>query len=485
MAGEKTNLQQVQQQRLQQRLNPKNLALGRLLEMSAPELEDEIRREIDDNPALETVTPEAPSPDDEFNESSEQLQRADYADDDDVPAYISGRGRSDSDFDFTAVAPDEGDSLIDALMRRLRSEFDLSDSDAVIADHIIGNLDDGGYLERPLAAIADDIAMAEGFEPSKQDMNRVFAAIRSLDPAGIGAVDLRDCLLLQLDRMEPSVTQRTAREIVADNFDLFSRKHYPQLQAVLEISREALGEALELIQSLNPKPASALDLSRDADHPRHVTPDLALEYDATADTMSLALLGNIPELGIEESFASVPAEPENPSENAAVRQRQRQALAFIRRKHDDAAAFISLVKMRGETLMTIARAIVQFQRRFFISGDTPDIKPMILKDISAITGLDISIISRAVAGKYILTSHGLYPLRMFFNERPDADADVSQHEVMAVIKAIIDSEDKHSPVTDQTLCDMLGAKGYSLARRTVSKYRERLGFPVARLRRQL
>ena len=485
MASGKTDLRQEQRLRLQQRLNPKNLALGRLLEMSVPELEDEIRRELDDNPALEATGTDASAPDNDFNESSEQLQMADYASEDDLPSYITGRSHSNSDFDITAIAPDEGDSMIDALMRRLRNEFRLSDTDSRIAAQIIGNLDDGGYLERPLWAIADEIAMTEGFEPSHEDVRRVFDAIRSLDPAGIGAVDLRDCLLLQLDRLEPSVRQKTAREIIANNFDLFSKKHFPQLQAQLEISKEALADALELIRSLNPKPASALDLGHASDQSRHVTPDAAVDYDSTSDAFTITLLGSIPELGIEESFAAVPTSPENLSDSPAVRQRQRQALAFIRRKHDDAAAFIGLIRMRAETLMIILKAIVSHQHDFFVSGDTIDIKPMILKDISGKTGLDISVISRATAGKYVQTSHGLYPLKMFFNERPDNDTDVSSHEILTVLKDLIDKEDKHTPLTDQSLCDYLNSRGYDLARRTVSKYREKLGFPVARLRRQL
>lgn len=486
MASGKTDLRQEQRLRMQQRLNPKNFALGRLLEMSVPELEDEVRRELDDNPALEAAgTENDMHQDNDFNESSEQLQMADYASEDDVPAYITGRSHGSSDFDIATVAPDEGDSMIDALMRRLRNEYRLSDIDSGIAAQIIGNLDDSGYLERPLRSIADDIAMTEGFEPTREDMMRVFKAIRSLDPAGIGAVDLRDCLLLQLDRMEPSVTQKTAREIVANNFDLFSKKHFPQLQAQLEISKEALAEALELIRSLNPKPASALDLGHSVDQSRHVTPDATVDYDSSSDTFTITLLGNIPELGIEESFASVPTDVENPSESPAVRQRQRQALAFIRRKHDDAAAFIGLIRMRAETIMTIIKAIVSHQHSFFVSGETADIKPMILKDISSKTGLDISVISRATAGKYVLTSHGLYPLKMFFNERPDNETDISSHEILSVIKDLIENEDKHSPLTDQALCEYLNSRGYDLARRTVSKYREKLGFPVARLRRQL
>ena len=369
-------------------------------------------------------------------------------------------------------------------MQRLDSEYELSDSDRRIAEYIIGNFDESGYLTRSLASIADDIAIAEGFEPTPADMNRVFSLIRTLDPPGIGAVDLRDALLLQLDSKKASVTQRTAREIVANYFDLLSKKHYARLMAQLEISEENLSEALDLIKSLNPKPASALSIGANSDRVRHVNPDVALEYNHESGAFTITLLGNIPELGIEETFTDL-TPVEKPSANAAVRQRQRQALAFKKRKYDDAAAFIGLLRMRAETMMKIVKAIVDIQRTFFITGEKADIRPMILKDISERTGLDLSVISRATADKYILTSHGVYPLKLFFNERPDAESDVSSHEILKAIQNIIAAEDKHSPMSDQAIADALVARGYDIARRTVAKYRERLGFPVARLRRNL
>ncbi len=479
----------MQQQRLQQRLNPQNVALGRLLEMSVPELEDEIRREIDDNPALEAnETADNGNENSEFGESAEELQRADYADDDDMPTYISrasNRSADDTVYDAASLAPDDGDSMFEALMGRLENETALSDSDRRIAEHIIGNLDDNGYLTRPLASIADDIVLAEGFEPQPDDMRRVFASIRALDPAGIGAVDLRDCLLLQLQRLEPSVQSRTAYEIIADNFDLFSKRHFDRLQSQLEINREDLGEALDLIRTLNPKPASALDIGHSADRARHISPDLALDYDNESGRFTISLLGNIPNLSIEKSFAADDTSiSENTPQNSAARQRQRQAFAFIKRKREDAASFIRLIEMRGQTLLEITQAIVELQKAFFISGDKADIKPMILRDVAAKTGLDLSVISRAAAGKYILTYHGIYPLKLFFNERPDADADVSTHEILEVISSLIEDEDHRSPLSDRELCEALSAKGYDIARRTVAKYRERLGLPVARLRKQ-
>ena len=268
------------------------------------------------------------------------------------------------------------------LMRRLTAENELDEDDMRIASHIIGNIDDNGYLTRPLRDIADDIAISEGFYVDDADVRRVFDDIRKLDPAGICAVDLRDCLLLQLERMPQTVESITAREIVAHHFDLFSKRHFDRLQAQLDIPRPALADAIDIIQGLNPKPASALEGLRTSDRVQHVVPDFVLDYDAATDTFTVGLQGNIPELAIESSFRA-----DDPGESATPR--QKQAHAFIRDKRNAATAFIKLVELRARTLMMIARAIVKLQHDFFVSGDKADIKPMILRDVSTLTGLDI------------------------------------------------------------------------------------------------
>lgn len=473
------NIQRLeQQQRLQQRLNPQNVALGRLLEMSVPEFEDEVRRELDDNPALEAVENHASEAEDtDFGESAEQLQRADYADPDDTPDYLSNHGNGyTKTVEAASFAADEGESMGELLMRRLAAEHDLNDAEARIAAHIIGNIDDSGYLTRPLAAIADDIAISEGYEPDLDDVRRIFDAVRALDPAGICAVDLRDCLLLQLDRKPTSVAVRTACEIVARYFDMFSKKHFDRLQSALGISREDLDDALTVIRSLNPKPASALETGRGVDRAQQVSPDFILDYDADTELFTLQLQGNIPELAVETTFDA--------AADAPVGKRDRDARAFIRRKRDDARNFIRLVEQRRNTLLDIGGAILRLQKDFFIGGDRSLIRPMILRDVQELTGLDLSVISRATSGKYILTPHGQYPLKMFFNERPDADTDVSTHRILAALQEIIDGEDKQHPLSDRELTDALNEAGYGVARRTVAKYRERLGAPVARLRRE-
>lgn len=493
MAGEDTSLRLTQEQRLQQRLSPQQVMFGRLLEMSAPEVEDEVRRELDDNPALEISAHDVAGADREsadFGESAEELQRADYGRSEDVPFYNehsrARRGSASGDFDpmslVEAEEPDEG-SLNAAMTLRL-GELDLSEEERLIAEYIIGNLDDNGYLPRTLTAIAADIAAAEGRDADLGLVRRVFGLIRTLEPAGIGAVDLRDCLLLQLDRREKSLAQRVAREIVADNFDLFSKKHFDRLRSRLGVDEPTLQEAIELIRTLNPKPGALLGGSASADRASHIIPDFAVERHGIDGPFTVSLLNRTPELAIERSFIpeDTPAEGDSAARGALARGR-REAQTFIRRKHDEAALFIKMLSDRSHTLTDVMEAIVRRQQAFFASGNPSDLRPMILKDIAGDTGLDISTISRACSGKYVLTPHGTYPLKLFFNERPKAENDASTHEILEALRSIIENEDKRRPLSDEALKDALVARGYDIARRTVAKYRERLGLPVGRLRK--
>ncbi len=477
MAGTgKESLRQVQQQALQQRLNIQNVALGRLLEMNMVQFEDEVRRELDDNPALELKNGETDKETDDFNETPEQLQLADYADADDIPYYkleALNHEAGGTAFDPASVMPDDSDSVLDILLRRLSNETELQPDQLNVARYIIGNLDSNGYLTRSLEDIADDMAINEGIEVSRNKLIKAFEAVRALEPAGIGAIDLRDCLLLQLERLETTPEVLTAILIIKDNFELFAKKHYDRLGNAVGTSASDLERALRLIQSLNPKPAASLAGTPDSSP--HIIPDFILDYDAMTELFTVSLSGRQPDLGIEESFSAT---------HQAGGRGSSEADAFIKKKRDEATSFIKLAEMRGATLLAIAKTIVSKQSAFFASGDPAEIRPMILKDISAVTGLDISIISRAVAGKYILAPHGVYPLKYLFNERSSASSDTSSLEILEAIKKLINSEDKSSPLTDQELTEKLQASGYDIARRTVAKYRERLGYPVGRLRKQ-
>ncbi|MCM1077702.1 MAG: RNA polymerase factor sigma-54 [Bacteroides sp.] len=467
-------------QKMQQRLSPLQMHFVRLLEMSGPEIEDEVRREVDDNPALEIVdSGEAMSPDDDFNESAEDLQLADYRDEDEIPSYRLGTRNTQPDDSYLepVVVADEG-SLGDNLIRQL-AETDISETDMSIARYIIGNLDDNGYLTRTLTQILDDLAINAGIDVDMDRLRKIVARVRALDPAGVCAYDLRDCLALQLQRMKPSPTRDLALEIVEHYFDIFSLRHFDRLASMLGVDRDRLRDADELIRSLNPKPGGQLGDSEGDEKSRHIIPDFIVEVDG--ENLTLTLVNNIPELAIERSFAS---DGHGFIGGSSSKLRQ-EARMFINRKREEAGEFIELLRFRQETLYKVMQAIVKLQHDFFMSDDESTLRPMILKDVSAETGFDLSVISRATAGKYVATSGGVYPLKFFFNEKVGTDEESSSHEILAALRSIISAENPSHPLSDDAIMKMLTEKGYDIARRTVAKYRERLGIPVARLRKKI
>lgn len=476
----KPTLQQQQELKQLQRLTPMQVQFVRMLEMTGPELEGEVNRALDEMPALEIAENQGVTPDnDDFNETAEQVQLADYGNDDDIPSYmLDARNRSVNDTYYTPVAVNDELTLAEDLTRQL-SELPLSPRQLTIANYIIGNLDSNGYLKRTPEAIADDITFTESVETEAAEVSEVIDIIRTLDPAGVGAVDLRDCLLLQLNRRQPTVEVITAREIITHYFDLFSKKHFDRLADLLGIDTERLTAAVDIISRLNPKPGNQLNDSAIEHSGRQIVPELQVEIDSD-NNLTVSLLNNIPDLALSRSFSlDTPV-------SATLTPRQRtDAATFIRTRRDEAQAFIKTLRMRQSTLLNVMTAIASLQRDFFLTGDETRLHPMILKDVAAVTGYDLSVISRATASKYVLAPSGIYPLKFFFNERPKADDDVTSHQITDAIKTIISQEDKRSPLPDETIAAMLSEKGFNIARRTVAKYRERLGLPVARLRKTI
>lgn len=478
-----------QTQGLRQKLTPQQVQFVRLLEMNGPEIEEEVRRAVEDMPALEATDPadhqavpltEDGSP---FSETSEQISRADFASEDDIPDNYIPRGafsaRRDLSLPEPSTSPDVyGETLYESLMRQLEQQQEITDEEHLAASHIIGNLDDNGYLTRDLRSIADDILMNEGIYIPLETVRKVWEMVRMLDPAGVGAVDLRDCLLLQLDRMTRSTEQLTAREVIRDYFDLFSKRHFDKIASSLGISREALDNALGVISRLNPKPGALLAPSGLEDRTKHISPDFLVEPEPDGK-LTLTLLNRIPELSIAQTFAEdTPLPPASPRETAAAR-------LFIKSRRDDAQNFIRLISMRQEALYRVMAAIMAKQREFFLTDDPSRLRPMVLRDIAAVTGYDLSVISRATQGKYVATPRGLYPLKMLFNERSkENDDETTSPRISAFLTELINAEDKAKPFSDEQLTALLREKGLDIARRTVAKYRERLGFPVARLRKQ-
>lgn len=473
----KESLSQTQQQKLHQSLSPLQVQFVRVLGMNGPEVEDEVRRELDDNPALEAVSDDAQDhPGEEFGESAEELQLADYRHEDDIPSYrMEANNHSADDRHYEPVAVQGGGSLMEYLMSQI-AQTRLSPHLNDIARLIAGNIDDNGYMTRTLRSIADDAAIQDGFDVTDAEAKEMWELVRTLDPPGVGAVDLRDCLLLQLRRRPADRIRDLAIEMVSHYFDLFARRRFDQLRKSLAMSEEDFDKTIALIRTLNPKPGSAVSGSgsmADDDRTAYISPDFIVEADG--DTLTLVMPNRIPALQVEESFnGEIEVAPRN--------KREEEAAAFIRQKRDDAESFIKAIGMRRETLRRVMTAIMKLQREFFLTDDELKLRPMILKDVAELTGYDISVVSRATSGKYVATGRGIYPLKFFFNERPKDDDDVSSREIMEALRTIIAEEDRSAPLSDEAITKALRSKGYNIARRTVAKYREKAGIPVARLR---
>lgn len=469
----------VQHTTMRQHLSPQQVQFVRLLEMNGAEIEEAVRQELDENPALEAEDNDTDALADHdseqgaFSESAEQIQAADYGDEDDMPAYLLNAASNRSRDDYYNAA-DNGQEA-PSLMETLNAELDLVDAparDVLIARYLIGYLDDNGRMTRSLADIAADISDATGAEVRRADLLPALNIIKyQLDPPGLGAVDLRECLLIQLRRKEPkTLAIRVAEDVIEHNFDLFTKKHFKRIEKALGVDKETLDEALEVIRMLDPKPGSSVEDSASS-RIAHITPDfIVTPVEGSPDRFSIQLNQRLPELAVEQSFR--------------INSTDRNAQMFIRSKRDQANTFISLIRRRSETLMAVMEAIVRIQRRFFETEDMASLRPMILSDISEMTGLDKSVISRATSNKYVATQAAVYPLKMFFNDTPTDDADTSASEIISKMQQLIDGEDKSHPLSDQAISEALNQQGYALARRTVAKYREKMNIPVARLRKE-
>ncbi|MDE6343854.1 MAG: RNA polymerase factor sigma-54 [Muribaculaceae bacterium] len=487
----KTSLRLTASQKQQLKLNPMQVQFGRMLELTGRELEEEIRRTVDENPALEIKSPEQPESAGEqgdaevaegYDEGHDDLQQADYGSVDDIP-FSAGVSRAPG---WDTTRSDSVSTLYDFLLSQL-AFCDLSDDERNIASYIAGNLDDSGYAMRVPLEVAEDILLATGVQPSKVTVGRAWDVVRSLDPAGVCAVDLRDCLLLQLDRRETdSPDVLLARRIVGQYFDLFSGRNFDQLRSALGTDDATLGRALNIITRLNPKPGLQYNHTVSDEASSAIIPDFMVETVAPG-ILKLTLLSSIPELEVEKTFEEFaePKRDDRPDEPPSVKRARREAALFLRSKRDEARAFIGLMKIRQETLWRVMSAIVEIQKDFFLTDDKSRLKPMVLRDVAAITGDDLSVISRATSGKYVITAGGVYSLKSLFNEAAGTGDNTSAHKFVSILKDLIEGEDKQHPLSDEKLTALLRERGVEAARRTVAKYRERLGIPGAKMRRQL
>lgn len=462
-------LKQVLQQKLQQRLSPLQIQTIQLVTLPIMQFEERVQSELEENPALD----EAP------NDSDEASPAVPLPPADDTPGYklYTPAASSAAKPEFSTLPVKEN------FRQQLETQMGfsgLNERERAIASFLVGSLDDDGYLRRDLPSVADDIAFRLGIETSGEELEKLLRLLQDCEPPGIGARNLRECLLIQLRRRTvPTAAQSLAGKILERYFDDFVKKHYDKIRAKLSVDEPALKAAVEEIKRLNPRPAGS---NSDAynEQARQIVPDFLLEPNDGELQLSL-LRGNIPSLQLNRRYLQL---LDNRTPATAE---ERAAAAFVKQKTEAAARFIEAIKQRQQTLQTTMQAIIDYQRDYFADGDESKLRPMVLKHIAAATGYDISTISRVVNSKFIQTHFGIFPLKYFFSEgvKTTTGAEVSTHEMKNILAESIAGENKKHPLTDQKLMALLKQRGYDVARRTVAKYREQLNIPVARLRKEL
>jgi RNA polymerase sigma-54 factor len=479
------------QQKLLQKLSPQQIQVIKLLEIPTLQLEQRIKKELEENPVLELESDNPAENEENDNSDLEQSDDQDndefsYDDyvneeDDEIPSYKTSTSNYSKDDKYVDIPFSVGTTFHENLRDQL-SMIPLSEGDKQLAEYIIGNIDDDGYLRRDLLSISDDLAFNLNMEVPEEKLSKILNVIQQLDPPGVGGRDLRECLLLQLNRKKNS-NHKLAKAIVKDFFDEFTRKHYEKIKKKLDLSEDELKKGIEEVLKLNPKPGSSYSNPLNKSN-QHIIPDFLLENINGELQLSLNQQ-NVPELKINDTYLemirSLVEQNKNKSRN------QKDALVFVKQKVDSAKWFIDAIRQRNHTLLLTMSEIINFQKEYFKEGDETKLRPMILKDIAERTGLDISTISRVSNSKYIQTNFGIFPLKYFFSEglQKDDGEEVSTREIKKILKECIGNEDKQKPLTDEKLTRILKEKSYNIARRTVAKYREQLSIPVARLRKKL
>jgi RNA polymerase sigma-54 factor len=474
-------MKQVLRQQLQQKLTPQQILLMKLIQLPTQELEMRLKREIEENPVLEEPIISTSSDEVDSQENTDDTEDLDSTelelmrtDDYDYPAPQSASTERDTFYSLTETTSLRQD-LVEQISMKISDEEEM-----IIATYLIGSLDDSGYLRRDTGSIVDDLAFTQGIESSEEKVEEVLEALQQLDPAGIGARDLQECLLLQLKRKDShDLIVRNAQYIIEFMFDDFSHRRLEKIIDKTGISEEDLKDVMTEIQDLNPKPG---ETSSDVgERSIAVMPDFSIGV--ADDEISVSLTNSsVPELHINKSYLDMLESYDKKKDKT-----KKETVSFIRQKVDSANWFIEALKQREETLLKTMRTIAVFQRKYFLSGDNKDLRPMILKDIAETIDMDISTVSRVVNSKYVQTPYGIFKLKKFFSESftKESGEEVSTNEVKQLLKTLIEKEDSTNPLKDDQLTTMLVEQGYPLARRTVAKYREQLGFPVARLRRNI
>jgi RNA polymerase sigma-54 factor len=479
-------LKQTLAQKLQQKLSPQQIQLMKLVQLPTQSLEARIKQEIEENPALQEGKEKAEdtfendaSDEREVRDSMEEINWDDYLGDDDTPDYRTKANNYSADDELYEAPVIVSESFHDSLISQLRLR-DLSTEELDLATYLVGTIDDDGLLRRELIDIVDDLAFSQGVFTEEKELERLLAVIQDLDPPGVGGRDLRECLMLQLERKRPSFKVNLALSILDDHFDSFVKRHYQKLMDRLGVNEDELRDAIEEIGRLNPKPGGSSNLSRPTEN---VIPDYNLEI--VDDELELTLNGrNAPELSLSRQYREM---LEHYKASKEKNKAEKEAALFVKQKLDSAKWFIDAIVQRQQTLMLTMQSILNYQRDYFLTGDERKLRPMILKDIAEEIGMDISTVSRVASNKYIQTPYGTFLIKRFFSESmTNADGEeVSTREIKKILEDTLSEEDKRKPLTDDALAKILKEKGYPIARRTVAKYREQLDIPVARMRKEL
>ena len=486
----------LQQQRLAQSITQQQLLQAQLTELPVTQLLERVNAEMDDNPALEVAAedyPESPDMQDDLDsldsqdatfEQEERQSALDAAlesigrDDEELPVYQGGLSSQE---ERETIVYGQAQSFYDQLKEQM-DVTDLTEQEHTIMEYLIGSLDDDGLLRKPLHAISDELAIYHHTDVTEQQIEQVLLKLQDFDPAGIGARTLQECLLLQVRRREPSRLRELMAKVLESYFELFTHKHWERLQQVMQLSDVQAEALIKELRKLNPKPGTSMGevVGRSI---QQITPDFIVETQDDGTVTFQLNSGDVPELHVSQSFADTLRDYQNNKEHMS--RQMKEALLYTKKKVEAAQGFIEALRVRRHTLTGTMRAIIQWQHRFFEDGDEASLRPMILKDIAERTGLDLSTVSRVSNSKYAQTRWGTFPLRYFFSDGyVTADGEeLSTREIKVALRDIIEGEDKRKPYSDDALKDLLAQKGYPIARRTVAKYREQMGIPVARLRR--
>jgi len=484
-------LDQKLQQKLLQKLSPQQIQMIKLLEVPAMQMEERIKKELEENPALEEGPEEEEVQGDEEDEvDDDQAEREqdefaldDYLNDEDIPDYrLQVNNTSKDDERREDIPYAAGSSFHENLIQQFNLRTD-TDREDLLGEYIIGNIDDDGYLRREVENMVDDLAFLQNITTDVNELSAILRIIQDLEPAGVGARDLRECLLLQLERKDQSLPSvALAKMVLTDYFEEFSRRHYEKIMNRIGIGEGEMKSVIDEVLKLNPKPGGTVSdpYARSA---QHIIPDFILEQSDSGLELSLNNR-NIPELKVSRDYSEM---LESYSRDKKSGKQNRDAIMFVKQKLDAARWFIDAMRQRQNTLLLTMNAILEYQKDYFAEGDDTRLKPMILKDVAEMTGLDISTVSRVANSKYIQTHFGIFPLKFFFSEgmQTDTGDEVSTREIKRILQECINNEDKSKPLTDEKLTKILQEKGYQIARRTVAKYREQLNIPVARMRKEI